>query len=309
MSTLSPAWMVSLHGGHSGEFCEHARGTLRATLERAVQVGFHAYGITEHAPRRDCRFLYDSERAKGYTVERLAREFEAYARASRELKREFADRLDVLRGFETEAVPLPGYAAHMRALMAEHDFDYMVGSVHHVAEIPIDENAARYRAAVDACGGMDAFLERYYCSVRAMIEELRPQVVGHLDLPKLHAPRGAERHCPRARRAAQAAVAAAKAHGCILDLNTAGLRKGLANPYPSPWLVRLARDAGVPFCFGDDSHDARQVGWGFSRAREYLLELGVNSVMTLRTGRTGLARRLVRLDGPEAPSRESAFAR
>ena len=24
-------WKISLHGGHSGEFCEHAEGTLRET--------------------------------------------------------------------------------------------------------------------------------------------------------------------------------------------------------------------------------------------------------------------------------------
>ena len=293
-----PPWMVSLHGGHSGEFCEHAQGTLRSTLEEAVRRGFRVYGISEHAPRSDDRFLYASERAKGYTVARLGREFEEYARASRVLQREFRGRLEVLRGFETEAVPQSGYAAEMRALACEHGFDYVVGSVHHVNDISIDESPAHFRAAADACGGIDALLERYYASVVGVIEEIRPQVVAHLDLPKLYAPEGSEPPGPAAQRAAKSAIEAARAHNCILDLNTAALRKGLREPYPSAWLVRLAKDAGVPFCFGDDSHSPGQVGYGIPRARLYLLRLGVETVTVLRQSSEGIRRQEVDLTQP-----------
>ena len=74
-----PEWMVSLHGGHSGEFCEHARGTLRQTIEAAIAVGYRTYGVSEHAPRDENRFVYDTEHDKGYDIDRLAREFDDYA--------------------------------------------------------------------------------------------------------------------------------------------------------------------------------------------------------------------------------------
>jgi hypothetical protein len=32
--------MVSLHGGHSREYCDHARSTLREILEAAVACGY-----------------------------------------------------------------------------------------------------------------------------------------------------------------------------------------------------------------------------------------------------------------------------
>ncbi len=288
-------WKVSLHGGHSGEFCEHASGTLRESLEAAVGAGCGTYGISEHAPRAEARFLYASEREKGYTVERLEREFEAYATESRRLAAEFSGRLNVLRGFESEAVPTGSYAALMRDLRRQYGFDYMVGSVHHVNEISIDESPELFRAAVEAAGGPEPFLERYYGLVREMIHALRPEIVAHLDLPKLFAPAGADARTVRVRRAAEGAIVAAKDCNCILDLNTAGWRKGLGEPYPAPWLVRMAAEHGVGFCFGDDSHGPGQVGSGFDKARDYLLANGIGAVTILERQGAKLARHAVPL--------------
>ena len=276
-------WKVSLHGGHSGQFCEHAEGTLRETLEAAAEAGFRTYGVSEHAPRAEPRFLYASERAKGYTIERLEREFEDYAGESLRLKAEFAGKLSVLRGFESEAVPSGQYGDLMRAVRERYRFDYVVGSVHHVGEISIDESPELYRSAVELCGGLEPFFETYYRLVREMVEQIRPEVVGHIDLPKLHAPAGAVIETVRIREAAEKAIEAARSCGSILDLNTAAWRKGLRDPYPSPWLVRLAREAGVPFCFGDDSHRRSQVGFGLDRARDYLLSNGVETVTILES--------------------------
>ena len=284
------AWKVSLHGGHSGPYCEHAAGSLRDTLEAAVAVGFSVYGVTEHAPRSEARFLYQSERDKGFTVERLERDFEAYAAECSRLQREFQDRLVVLRGFESEVVPATVYADTMRALRKQYAFDYVVGSVHHVREISIDETPARFRTALEECGGLEQLFERYYALVAEMIEVLEPEVVAHFDLPRLHAPVGADLATPRIRRAAERALETARTHGCILDLNTAAWRKGLSDPYPAPWLVRCAAEAGLPFCFGDDSHRPSQVGFGMEQAREYLLANEVDSVTVLTPGQHGLAR-------------------
>lgn len=288
-------WRVSLHGGHSGEFCEHAEGTLRETLEAAASSGFPVYGVSEHAPRAEPRFLYASERAKGYTVERLERDFDDYAEESRRLQAEFAGRLAVLRGFEAEAVPSARYGDLMGEIRERYEFDYVVGSVHHVGEISIDESPDQWGAAVEACGGLEPFFERYYGLVRDMIDEIRPEVVGHLDLPKLHAPAGTDIATRRIRIAAAGAIEAAKSNASILDLNTAGWRKGLPEPYPSPWLVRLAQEAGVPFCFGDDSHRRSQVGFGIERARDYLLENGIGSVTVLEPRGTAVIRREIPL--------------
>ncbi|MCS7311015.1 MAG: hypothetical protein NZ741_12430, partial [Armatimonadetes bacterium] len=86
---------------------------------------------------------------------------------------------------------------------------------------------------------------------------------------------------PPIRRAAEQALEAIRAVGSILEVNTAGYRKGLGEPYPAPWLVQMGARMGIGFCFGDDSHQVQQVGFGIEQAREYLLGLGVRTVTVL----------------------------
>ena len=291
----SAPWKVSLHGGHSGEFCEHATSTLRKVLEAAVAFGYQTFGVSEHAPRSRDRFLYSSEREKGYTLERLHGEFDAYAEALDTLAKEFEGRLVVLRGFEAEVIPTASYVEEMLNLRERYQFDYMVGSVHYVDEIQIDGDKAYFDAAVARCGGMEPFAVRYYDTVASMVDALRPDVVGHLDLIRRNAPPHAVLDTPAIREAADRALKVIQDQGAILDLNTAGYRKGLGSPYPAPWLVQRATEMGVGFCFGDDSHGPAQVGEGLEQGRQYLLENGVAEISAITRNPGGVVRKSVSL--------------
>lgn len=293
-------WRVSLHGGHSGEFCDHAEGTLREILQAAVQAGYHTFGVSEHMPRGADRFLYPQEIALGWDMARVEAGFARYAGILPSLVEEFADQLIVLRGFEAEVVPEASYAERIRYFRtlqmpdSTPRFDYCVGSVHYVHEIPLDGSVDTYLQAVEACGGIEALAVRYYEAVAIMIETVRPEVVGHLDLIKknLRAAgfRPEEIATPRVDAALRNALEAAQAYGTVLDLNTAGWRKGLGEPYPSPAIVRQARAMGIGFCFGDDSHRPAEVGAGIDAARDYLLQCGVQEVIVLtREGREPFA--------------------
>ncbi len=83
----------------------------------------------------------------------------------------------------------------------------------------------------------------------------------------------------------------------ILDLNTAGYRKNLGRPYPAPWLVKQAHEMGIGFCFGVDSHGHHQVSDGLDQAREYLLELGVDSITALTREGGSIGRQRISLVG------------
>lgn len=279
-------WRTSLHGGHSGEFCEHASATLREMLEAAAACGYETFGVSEHAPRFEERFLYDSEREKGYTINRLQQEFDAYSAECARLVEEFSDRITVLRGFEAEVVPAQTYRERMTAIRERYAFDFMVGSVHYVHEIQIDGTLREFLTLLERCGGLEQAAVDYYDQVSEMAATLEPDVVGHLDLIRRNAPPGAVLDSPRIQAAADRALEAVRAAGAILDLNTAGWRKNLGGPYPAPWLVERAHRMGIGFCFGDDSHSPADVGAGVEDARRYLLENGV-----------GRIRRVTRRDG------------
>ncbi len=284
-------WRVSLHGGHSGEFCDHAEGTLREILEAAVAAGYHTFGVSEHVPRSAERFLYAEERDRGWDMAKITADFERYSAVLTPLAEEFADRLIVLRGFEAEVIPTETYVEQMRGYREQRLpdgrplFDYCVGSVHYVREHQIDGPPESWVKAAEALGGPETLAVIYYETVAEMVEALHPEVVGHLDLIKRNAALAGfgdfSLDTSRIRLAATDALEAVRAHRGILDLNTAGWRKGLGEPYPAPWLVKQAQAMGVPFCFGDDSHNTKQVGAGLEQARLYLRQCGVPSITVL----------------------------
>lgn len=308
-------WKVSLHGGHSGEYCDHAEGTLREILDAAVQFGYHTFGVSEHAPRLGEPYLYDKEKALGWTVAKITDDFDRYTSALPALVEEYADRLTVLRGFEAEIVPPDRYAHIMRSYREQTlpdgspAFDYMVGSVHFINGYSIDGPRELFDKAVESCGGLVELAVEYYRQVAIMVETLRPDIVGHFDLYKLNiwkheASTTMYKTCgffphPAITLAARHALEAIRAYDCILDLNTAGWRKGLPYPYPWPAETLCARRMNIPFCFGDDSHRAEQVGDGIARAREYLLKFGINTITVLtkeeRTVNAPVMRRVVSL--------------
>ncbi|MBI4559486.1 MAG: histidinol-phosphatase [Candidatus Hydrogenedentes bacterium] len=285
-STCEP-WKVSLHGGHCGEFCDHGRGTLREVLEAAVRFGFHTYGVSEHAPRLGAEFLYREEVAMGWDVAKIEHDFEAYAAVIGGLAEEFEKRLAVLRGFEAEVVPTESYAAIMLGYRARFPFEYLVGSVHWVNGIQIDGPRDKFAQAVERHDGLERLGVHYYEAVAEMVESLRPEVVGHLDLVRRNAGTFGPVDTPAIRKAAEHTLEVIGAHGCILDVNTAGYRKGLGTPYPAPWLVELANRMGLGFCFGDDSHGPEDVGAGIDEARDYLLKNSVRTI-TYLTRRDGI---------------------
>jgi len=292
----SPLWMTSLHGGHSSEFCDHAQSSLREMLEAAVQAGYHTFGVTEHAPRVEARFLYPNEIRLGWDVPKIVADFERYAQTLPMLVEEFSDRLVVLRGFEIEVVPANSYARLMQEYRQRYAFEYIVGSVHYVDEISIDGSMEDFTRAVDACGGLESLAVRYYTTLAQMVEALRPEVIAHLDLIKLHGHRFGTLNTAATRRAAQEALEAVRETGGILEVNTAGYRKGLGEPYPASWLVRYAHRMGIGFCFGDDSHCVQHVGFGIDSAREHLLRNGVRSVTVLTREDETIVRQVVPIE-------------
>ncbi len=275
-------WRASLHGGHSGEFCDHADGTLRSILDAAQAAGYRTFGVTEHAPRFGDRFIYPEERAMGWGVAQLEALFDAYATTLNVQAATLRPGLRVLRGMECEVVPAADYAARMFELRERYRFDYWVGSVHHVDEEQIDGPVEYFEQGVRRAGGLDALAVAYYRTVAHMVEALQPEVVGHLDLVCKHAPAHRFEESADVVAAARDALDVIAGTGSILDINTAGYRKGLGRPYVAPWLLAEARERGIGVCFGDDSHRVTEVGAGLDEAREYLLANGIDSVTVLQ---------------------------
>ena len=271
------AWRSSFHGGHSGQFCDHAKGSLREMIEAAIEKGIKTYGLSEHSPRFSEDQIFSEEKENGYDVDKLIATFLSYIEEAFLLQKEYKDRINIFVGFETEYIS-EDYLEKMKNLRREGAFDYIIGSVHHVNEICIDAKPEWTQKAIESCGGIENFAINYYQSIARLVMSLKPQIVGHIDLIKKCLDEKIALDSQPIKNQMCETLKVISDNNCALDLNVYPFRKGKSEPYPAPWIVQMAHEMNIPFAFGDDSHSPDTVGVGLDEGRDYLLSLGVEEV-------------------------------
>jgi histidinol-phosphatase (PHP family) len=267
---------VSVHGGHSGEFCLHARDGLTDILDAYIAQGFEWVGISEHMPPPDSACRYPEECAAGLSVADLEARFARYLDSARSLQRRLAGRITIFVGAETEACP--GAIDHARRLCREHRPDYLVGSVHHVAGYNFDASAGQWQAAATALGGVEALYLAYFDRQLELIEALAPAVVGHFDLVRLFDPEYPRRLTqPAIWRRIERNLQRIRSLDLILDFNVRALLKGAGEPYISRPILERARELGIAVVPGDDSHGVATVGARLDDGIALLRQLGFDT--------------------------------
>ncbi|KAE8451683.1 hypothetical protein EG329_003140 [Mollisiaceae sp. DMI_Dod_QoI] len=273
----------SMHS-HSGQFCPgHAKDELEHIIQTAIARGMTTLGLTEHMPRHDDKDLYPEEIAGGHTIADLLPRHAAYLIEAQRLRKKYASKISLLIAFEGDWIR-PSYGPFIQTLASDPAIDYFIGSVHHVHEIPIDYDSSFYSLAREKAGGTDELLfQEYFDAQFEMLTALKPRVVGHFDLIRLLAQdqnrdlREWKGVWERVERNLRLIVE----QGGLVEVNSAGLRKGLKEPYPMKCVVERLVGLGGRLTLSDDSHGVEQVGTNYGRMIEYLEGLGVSEVWTL----------------------------
>jgi histidinol-phosphatase (PHP family) len=269
------------HHSHSSDFCGHASSSLEDMIELAITKQFKVFCLTEHMPRLKQADLYPEELDLLYTVEHLKQTFNQYYKRAKELQHKYENQIQLLVGFESESIS-PDYFVYIDELKKEYSFDLVVGSVHHVAGIPIDYDKSTWETAVKAVGTVEDLFEQYFDLQYEMLQRVKPAVVGHFDLIKLYAPSdinmaGWPTVWCKVERNIQLAVGI----GAMFEMNSAAIRKGWTVPYPQEDVARVVIERGGQFCLSDDSHCLGHVGSNYDKCLEYLERLGVDRVYYL----------------------------
>jgi histidinol-phosphatase (PHP family) len=240
--------------------CGHAEGAPRAYV--AAADGLAGVGFNDHLP-----FLEESMADTGLAMS--WDELPVYIEGIQRLKGKSA--APVLLGIEADF--FPGQERRLEAVLAALPLDYVYGSVHWVGDWPFDHTMglARYERA-----NVAALFRDYYALVVEMARAGLFDVWAHPDLPKKfgYLP---EEPVHDAEDAALEAIASA---GMILEINTSGLRKPVAEIYPSPELLRRARALDIPITFGSDAHAPYEVGHEFGQAVELAVKAGYQAYVT-----------------------------
>ncbi|MEB3330626.1 MAG: histidinol-phosphatase [Candidatus Sericytochromatia bacterium] len=239
---------------------------LETFVAAAHKAGVTELGISEHAYRfhQTKHLLWNP-----WVARKKTEDLEAY--------------LGLLLAARARGIPLkigiemdymPDNAAAMRRFLAEHPFDYAIGSVHWLGGFGFDLDEMRGQWEQ---GNVEEIHDTYFSVLEQMIEERPVDIIGHADVIKVfgfHAPRVAMNWYRRL-------TPKIKASGMAVEVSTAGWRKPVRELYPAPeWLAMLV-EADVPLVLSSDAHRPEDVGAGYPQALDLLRALGVRRLHTL----------------------------
>ena len=240
-------------------YCNHAEGSIDDYLSRAVELGIDIYGFSEHAPMD-----FDEGYRLGFD------QMEAYRLDIEAAKRKWSDRIDVRIAYEVDWLP-----GHMDERVLNADVDYLIGSVHFIDKWGFDnpEFLSGWKNR-----DIDEIWEAYFEAIEAMAKSGLFDIVGHFDLIKVF------KYLPKKdiRLMAKGALEAIKTSGMVLELNAAGLRKPVNEIYPSPMLLEVAYELGIPITFGSDAHAPDQVGFGYESAVKAAQQAGYTQAVVFQ---------------------------
>lgn len=256
--------MIDLHM-HTSR-CGHASGEMAEYIEAGRVRGLDVMCFTDHLPMPapyPQHYTMRADEMPAYVADVLAAAAQARDSGGPE----------VLLGIEADWLPdaIPAVVDSLAA----YDFDVVLGSVHFLGDWAFDDPdlVARYDY-----WRPDDLWERYFEETAHAAASGMFDVIAHPDLVKKFGSRS-ERD-PRSWYE-QTAIALADA-GCAVEVNSAGLRKPVAEIYPSLDLLKACRRRGVPATMGSDAHSPAEVGEGLDLARALLLEAGYTSVVCFR---------------------------
>jgi histidinol-phosphatase (PHP family) len=230
--------------------------------EAAVAAGIAELGISEHIHRfAQARDVWRHP----FWVEQAIDDLDAYC--------EFLASSGLKVGIEADYVA--GAEDRIADLLGARSFDYVIGSVHFVGEAAVDQD--RWDVWEAEGNDPDRVWERYFEQLAAAAGSGLFDVLAHPDLVKVW---GAGRPGPERdpRVYWEPAVEAIAAAGVAVEVSTAGLRKPVAELYPSAGFARLCVEAGVPFTLSSDAHVPEQVGYAFDEAVGFMTGLGIDRI-------------------------------
>jgi histidinol-phosphatase (PHP family) len=241
---------------------------MRAYVEAALARGLTEIAFTDHVP---LYFLPGEDPDPGIAM--TSAELPGYVEEVESLRAEFAGRIDVLLGLEADYAE--GHEAALAGLLGAHDWDVVLGSVHWVRGDWIDapHSAARHERE----GSENLWGEYYRLLAKAATTGLF-DVLTHFDLPK----KFGHRMPASVVRAESLAVEAARSAGVAVEVSSAGLRKTVAEEYPSPPLLARLVAAGVPIVFSSDAHAPAEVGWGREAIEAAAMAAGAREHLSFR---------------------------
>jgi histidinol-phosphatase (PHP family) len=274
-------------------FCD-GKDEVETYCRRAWEGGFHSLGFSAHAPvTKKTGILSTWNLPDG--------RLEEYLDAVRAARRRWEGKLPVYLGLEVDYIG--GLMGPADKDYREMGLDYLIGVVHYIippGSEPFTVDGSREeldRGLGEGFGGDgEALMGCYWDQVAAMIRAGGFEILGHVDLikknnqvsalPPFFNPAGPA-YLRRIGETAVLAGEAAARSGMTVEVNTGGMSRGRINEtYPSPAMLKLFREQGVPAIINADAHRAQDLESHYGEALETMRKAGYTATV-LFEGREG----------------------
>jgi histidinol-phosphatase (PHP family) len=274
-------------------FCD-GHDDVETCCRRAWEKGLVSLGFSAHAPIAQKTGIFSDWHLPD---DRL----QEYLDTVREARRRWRGKLRVYLGLEADYIG--GLTGPADRDYRDLGLDYLIGSVHYLipprsAPFTVDGSREELdRGLQEGFGGSgEALMHCYWDQVAAMIRAGGFDILGHADLiKKNNRPSGAAFFDPRdpgcLRRTAEIAALAGEAPCLVVEVNTGGLNRGKTDEtYPSPAMLRLFRQNGVPALISADAHRAQDLDGHYGEALAVMRQAGYTETVLFEGREEGCPR-------------------
>ena len=244
--------------------CGHATGDMQDYVRQGMAVGLKEMGFSDHYPMDSLGFN-EADMSSMWEAE-----FPLYLQDVASMQELYGSQLTIRLGIEMDYVR--GQEDLVQAIVQNHDFDYVIGSIHFLSgwDISHPKNAYKYETF-----SLTDLYNEYFDEVQHLVQSGQFDIVGHIDILKklgytLPDRAGLEVYDEMARLLSD--------RNQVVEINTGGLRAPVKECYPSPAFLDRLIAHQVPLTLGSDAHSPEEVGFCFSEIREKLLALGVKTL-------------------------------
>lgn len=236
--------------------CKHAWGQPGDYAAQAQRKGLQGIIVTCHCPLPD---------GLSSNVRMGPEQFDDYVALVARTRAEWAGRVDVRLGLESDYIP--EFTGWLTALHQRADFHYILGSIHSQLEY--------YRERFPLTDPRDR-ISLYYEHLAQAAESGLFDALAHPDLIKNEHP---DQWQPdQLMEIIRPALDRIAATGVAMEINTSGLHKRVREMNPGPAILAEMAIRRIPVVLGADAHSAQRVAANYSDALDLLQTAGYSQI-------------------------------
>ncbi|MEJ2306507.1 MAG: histidinol-phosphatase [candidate division WOR-3 bacterium] len=244
----------------------------------------------EEALKQDVAILgFSSHNPLPFSVDWVIKKekFTEYCKTVRELAKKYEDKIRILLGLEMD------FLSNLNSFYKEGVdlslLDYIIGSIHFVNFFEDKSGWAIDGSQEDFVKGLNELYEGntkkvvqdYYKLIRNMLKNENPDILGHIDLIKMH--NKEEKYFSEKenwyRQEVTDTLKAVARSSSILEVNTGGIARGkIDSLYPSTWILEEAYQMRIPITLSSDAHKPEQITAKFKEAAVLLNSIGYKEI-------------------------------